>query len=137
MFTLRRYNVDLEIQLICCGLTILILEIQFFFKQLILLVQEIQCMGIMKNTILNFKVLSKNRDTWYFSSINSSSWNNANKLFCFLPWNKMFIFCCGMVIACTPHGNLLRQYTIHIVSLNHYICLSIWVVCYCIKASSL
>lgn len=63
MFTLRRYSIDLEIQLICCGLTILILEIQFFFKQLILLVQEMQYKGIMKNIILNFKVLSKNWDT--------------------------------------------------------------------------
>ena len=69
--------------------------------------------------------------------MNSSSWNNAYKLFCFLPHNEMFLFCCGLVTGCTLHGNHLGKYTVHIVSLNHYICLSIWVVCYCIKLSGL
>ena len=49
VFTLRRYNIDLDIQLICCGLTILILETQIFLKQLIPPVHEIQYMGITKN----------------------------------------------------------------------------------------
>ena len=49
MFTLRIYNMDLELQLISCGLTILTLELQFFFKQLILLVQEIQYTGMQQN----------------------------------------------------------------------------------------
>ena len=39
MFTLRRYSIDLEIQLICCGLTIIILEMltaTLAFNELIL-----------------------------------------------------------------------------------------------------
>ena len=40
---------DLEMQLICCGLAILILEIQFYFKQLVLLVQGIQYTGMQQN----------------------------------------------------------------------------------------
>ena len=37
---------DLEMQLICCGL---ILEIEFYFKQLVLLVQDIQYTGMQQN----------------------------------------------------------------------------------------
>ena len=75
MFTLRRYSIDLEIQLICCGLTIIILEMlmaTLAFNELILCAGDTIHWNHEKKTILNFELLSKNWDIC-LSNINSLS----------------------------------------------------------------